>query len=176
MKPVATVPEKSLRDSHVPATNIHPMNHQSEFGEGFGSPPGSSECVVCQPDYWFQTSTKTCVGCGIGTDFEGFDCGEGATTTATTQVKIGYWRIDLSSETILTCRRKEFCLGDQCREGHMGAYCALCEVGQRARRICVAPAAAAAAGGVPHTYVQHTPLTIPRPTRLLRNRRSISGR
>jgi hypothetical protein len=112
------------------------MNHQTEIGEGFGSAPGSSECTVCQPNYWYQTSTKTCVGCGIGTDFEGFDCAEGATTTATTQIKKGYWRVDGTSETILTCRRIEFCLGDQCREGHMGAYCALCEVGWWARHVC----------------------------------------
>ena len=47
---------------------------QAESGEGFGSPPGSSTCSVCQPDYWFQTSTQTCATCGVGTAFEGFDC------------------------------------------------------------------------------------------------------
>ena len=118
------------------------MIHQAEIGEGFGSGPGSADCIVCQVNYWFQTSTKTCVGCGIGTDFEGFDCAEGATTTATTQIKKGYWRVDEMSETILTCRREEFCLGDECREGHTGAYCALCEVGRRTRHTCVALAVA----------------------------------
>ena len=104
------------------------MNCEAESGEGFGSVPGSSACSICQPNYWFQTSTSTCVGCGIGTDYEGFDCSEGATTTATTKVKVGYWRVDETSDTLLACRRSEFCLGDGCREGHVGAYCSLCEV------------------------------------------------
>ena len=74
----------------------------------------------------YQTKTDTCQGCGLGTEFEGYDCAQGGTTTATTPMLSGFWRVNTNSDTLLTCRRSEFCLGDSCREGHEGAYCSKC--------------------------------------------------
>ena len=124
-------------------------NCEAEEGEGFGAAPGSSSCDVCQPDYWYvrvaytqlylvsilmapfhlhlpslryQTSSGTCKTCGLGTKFEGYACSQGGTTTETTPMLSGYWRVNKNSDSLLTCRRSEFCLGDSCRDGHEGAY------------------------------------------------------
>jgi len=108
--------------------------------EGSTSP---SECI-CTEDY-YQNQTN-CIDC-IDIDY-GVNCSEGS-TISTLNMKPGYWRVSVSSATILACPLGSInCAGGTgynpnltsiseelfdsnyyCQENYKGPYCAVCEDG-----------------------------------------------
>ena len=64
----------------------------------------------------------------IGAIFaQGVDCSADLHYTTTTMpVMDGYWRTSTSSYKVRLCHNTLACLGDECRDGHEGAYCSKC--------------------------------------------------
>ena len=95
----------------------HKQPLEATSQRGFPRPPPSTSSASCE----------------IGGDFEGYECQQGGTTTATAPLKPGYWRPGPTYERLLKCPDLDgWCVGgtdgDVCAEGHdpQYPYCSAC--------------------------------------------------
>ena len=98
--------------------------------EGYSSLEGSSDCLICNSNYFDgdpDASGAVCKPC-----FLGIDCGAPGANVATLTLKTGYWRVGAASEIVLLCPEPRYCTGGSdpdkyCKSGHVGPYCAECD-------------------------------------------------
>ena len=100
---------------------------------GYSSLEGSSGCLICDNNYFDQdadASVALCVECVA--EYSGIDCDEVGQEISSLKLRAGFWRVDASSDIILSCKFAAFCVGgtdpdDYCKNGHKGPYCSVCD-------------------------------------------------
>ena len=103
-----------------------------EIGTGFGSAPGSSNCQLCQADFFYRVEGEGCEPCEG--EYDGYECTEAGESTDTVPLKPGFHKLSPNLNTPLPCPTPEWCIGGAlddgssiCREGHNPIY-AFCSV------------------------------------------------
>ncbi|GMH69242.1 hypothetical protein TrST_g1107 [Triparma strigata] len=89
----------------------------------------SRSSCICPVRKYLNNETSTCdtVPEGVKDTVEGMN-------VTTMNLEMGFWRTASDSSVILRCLAEDHCLGgpdpeDQCKEGHTGPLCAVCEDG-----------------------------------------------
>jgi hypothetical protein len=88
------------------------------------------EGCVCPKNTYLTLDGELCAE--FADEFKGVDLSEAGMKLETLRVLPGYWRTDNRSSDVRPCPVAEACVGwetGNCREGHVGPYCNLCDDG-----------------------------------------------
>lgn len=103
------------------------MRRSCGYGEIFEQlSTGSVVCTVCAAGFYaLELGATVCNSCPENTDCPGGN---------TLDMDEGFWRVNEFSSEVLKCPVQKSCLGgsnvaEQCRSGHTGMYCDVCEEG-----------------------------------------------
>ncbi|KAH8063311.1 hypothetical protein JL722_2476 [Aureococcus anophagefferens] len=123
-KPAQTECKKADQGYYVPVSGA---TNQTECPVGTYSATEYAACIDCSP----RQCADCCVNCDDQQE-EGLDCDYPGMTIEGLEVERGWWRTNKFADQAYICQLSGACKGGndtdtQCKEGHYGVKCGLCE-------------------------------------------------